>query len=596
MVLLAASALSGRPLHAQSATIANVHFDLTFDTATARSRSINMSMQFDVAGNGPVLLSLPVWTPGAYEVTYFDKNVLSFTPTSGGKPLAWDKTSYSKYRIQTAGAKTVRIDYVYRADSLDNAMAWSKPNFLLVNGTNVFLYPEGASLNLPATVTVHTQPDWKVATAMTPAGAARTFRESNYHDLVDMPFFIGAIDFDSAQANGKWNRLASYPAGTMDVAARSKLLDQIGKLLASEAAVLNEMPWQAYTTMIIWDSAYGGASALEHQRSHVGIYRTELLGQAVIPAVTAHEMFHAWNVKRLRPSEMWPYRYDAEQPTPWLWVSEGVTDYYADLAMVRSGVASTDEFLASTGGKIANVDGSQPVALEDASLSTWIHPRDGTGYLYYPKGSLAGLMLDILIRDASNNHRSLDTVMRELYTSAYKNGRGFTAQDFWGAVSRAAGGKSFTEFNARYIDGRDGYPWTTLLPLAGLRLHTDTIYDPRLGISVDGAPDAKVRVTDVVAGSAAAEAGVQAGDIVVSVGTVKISNPGASFDEFRRVYAGATTGSPLPIVVLRNSQEITLAGKLRQVPRTETKVTIDSAASAKAARIRDGILKGVIDS
>ena len=264
-----------------------------------------------------------------------------------------------------------------------------------------------------------------------------------------MPFFIGVMDLDSTQADGKWNRLATYPAGRMNSGARNTLLDQMGKLLHAEAAVFNnEMPWQTYSTMIIYDSTYPGASALEHQRSHVGVYSPSAIVDPILTSITAHEMFHAWNVKRMRPAEMWPYRYGAEEPTPWLWVSEGITDYYADLAMARTGMGGDSLFYATTGGKIANVAATPPVALEDASLSTWIHPADGTGYIYYPKGSLAGFMLDILIRDASNNRRSLDAVMRDVYTAAYKHGRGFTSEDWWGAVSRAAGGKSFADFNS----------------------------------------------------------------------------------------------------------------------------------------------------
>jgi predicted metalloprotease with PDZ domain len=111
-----------------------------------------------------------------------------------------------------------------------------------------------------------------------------------------------------------------------------------------------------------------------------------------------------------------------------------------------------------TTGKIEEVAAAPAVALEDASLSTWMHPTDGTGYLYYPKGSLAGLLLDILIRDASDNAAGLDDVMREVYQKTYKTGKGFTAQDWWGAVTRAAKGKGFTDFNARYIDGREPFP------------------------------------------------------------------------------------------------------------------------------------------
>ncbi|NUQ21723.1 MAG: PDZ domain-containing protein, partial [Gemmatimonadaceae bacterium] len=247
----------------------------------------------------------------------------------------------------------------------------------------------------------------------------------------------------------------------------------------------------------------------------------------------------------------------------------------------------------STSGKVTEVESARPVALEDASLSTWIHPTDGTGYLYYPKGSLAGFMLDIMIRDASDNRRSLDDVMRELYNTTYKKGRGFTGTDFWGAVSRAAGGKSFTEFNAKYVDGREPYPWATLLPLAGLRFHTDTIREPRLGIftAVDSGG---VRVTGIAEGSAAAAAGLRTGDVLVSVGDIRISD--ANFGEqFRAKYGSAAEGSALPIQLRRAGQTMTVNGALRFASRTQSSVAIDPNASPKAARIRAGIFHGTTD-
>ncbi len=188
----------------------------------------------------------------------------------------------------------------------------------------------------------------------------------------------------------------------------------------------------------------------------------------MLASLYAHEIFHAWNVKRMRPAEMVPYRYDRPQPTALLWISEGITDYYADLAEVRSGLTTPDQFYATTTGKIEEVASAPAVALEDASLSAWVKPVDGTDDTYYPKGSLAGLLLDIMIRDASDNRRSLDTVMREMYASSWKRSRGFTNEEWWQAVSRAAGGRSFAEFEKRYVDGRDEFPWDSVLPLGGL--------------------------------------------------------------------------------------------------------------------------------
>ena len=389
-------------------------------------------MSFDVAASGVVELSLPVWTPGAYSVSNFARNVMNFMAESGEEKVAWDKTDYDTWRIQ-APAGRVRVSFAFIADTLDNGMAWARPDFLMLNGTNVFLYPEGSGFDFAATLTITTEPDWRVATGMRHDGSR--YREASFHDLVDMPLFIGRFDLDSVSILGKWSRLASYPAGALSGEARKEFWDQVQNTVPAMAKVFGEVPWDAYTTLLIFDDAVPGGSALEHQNSHVGLYSPTMIGSLGLPLITAHEIFHAWNVKRLRPADLVPYRYDRAQPTPWLWMSEGITDYYADLALVRSGVAPAELFYAVTSGKMAAVAATPPVALEDASVNAWIDPRDGTQGIYYPKGSLAGLLLDILIRDASANRSSLDTVMRELYTSTFKKGLGFTGQEWWSAVS-----------------------------------------------------------------------------------------------------------------------------------------------------------------
>ncbi len=578
-----------------SAPITNVRYEVTFNRQLAEQRRVGVAMTFGVAGTGPVVLSLPAWTPGAYEISNFAKWVLDFTPTADGKPLAWDKLDFDTWRIRTGGARTVRVEFEYAADTLDNAMAWARPDFVLFNGTNLFLYPEGRPFEAPATVTVHTDAQWRVATGMTAtattgAGALpNTFSATNYHDLVDMPFFVGKFDIDSARIANKWFRLATYPVGSLSGAARQTAWDQLKKVVPPEVAVFGEAPWDAYTLMQIVDSTFGGASGLEHQNSHVDIVAPAYVGSDFQPSLYAHEIFHAWNVKRLRPADLWPYQYARPQPTPWLWVSEGITDYYADLAEVRGGVVDARGFYALTAAKINEVRSATPVALEDASLSTWVHPVDGTGYLYYPKGSLAGFILDILIRDASDNARSLDDVMRAVYQSTYKRGRGFTASDWWNAVSAAAGGTSFAAFNARYIDGREPFPWDSVLALAGLRSYQERI--PRLGVLTQGDPQG-VMVMNVDETGAAAAAGVKAGDYLLSVGDIAVEDQ--SFGaKMRAKYATMAEGTPLPIKVRRGTETITLSGKLRFGPG-EVGLDADSRASAKAVRIRDGILKGTV--
>jgi predicted metalloprotease with PDZ domain len=573
----------------RSVPITNLRYDLTLDSANAAAHTIKVAMSFDVTGPGTVLLSLPAWTPGAYEISNFARWLVGFTAAAGSTSLKWDKLDYDTWRVQPGSAKSLTVSFDYVADSLDNAMAWSRPDFAFFNGTNLMLYPEGRGFDFPATVTIKTEGEWRVATGMKPGAAAHSYTASNYHDLVDMPFFVGRIDYDSAQVAGRWTRLATYPAGALSGTTRQRLWNQISKMIPQEAAVFQETPWDTYTTMIIFDPRYPGASALEHSNSHLGIYNPGIISSPVLASITAHEIFHAWNVKRLRPADMVPYHYAEAQPTPWLWVSEGVTDYYADLALSRGGIIDSAGFMAETADKINTVSMAPATSLEDASLSTWIHPADGSGYLYYPKGSLAGLLIDIIIRDASNNAQSLDLVMRTLYQTTYKQGRGFTSADWWTAVSKASGGRSFNEFSARYIDGRDPFPFDQILPLAGLRMASDTVREPRLGIS-SAADSSGIIVAAVLPGGAAEVAGVRPGDRLLSIGDLSVTNP--EFGPAFRARYGKDDGGPLPIKVRRGADTLTLNGKVVLVSRVEHRLEADPSATEKAVRIRNGIMRG----
>jgi predicted metalloprotease with PDZ domain len=575
-----------------SAPIEGVSYELTVDSAHVGSRQLGVVMTFDVRGAAPVLLSLPAWSPGHYVLLWFARRVSHFSAEQAGRPLEWGQTDFQTWRITPRGPGRVRISFDYLADTIDRAVAWTRPNFSFFNGTNVFMYPVGRGFDWPATVTIHTEPSWRIATGMTPGSAEPdVFVADNYHDLTDMPTFVGRFDLDSVLIAERWIRLAWYPAGSLTPARRDRTFGWLRRIVPAEVAVFDEAPFRNYTVFQVSDTVVNGGG-LEHQSSQMDEVTTGQLDGPGLPGLFAHEFFHAWNVKRLRPADMVPYRYDDAQPTRWLWVSEGVTSYYGALAQVRGGVIDSSQFYADIANTVASVMASPPTALGDASLNSWIGSTDGSGGLYYPKGELAGFLIDVLIRDASDNRHSLDHVMRDLYVSTYKRGRGFTAAEWWAAVARNAGGRPFAEFARRFIDGRETFPYDSVLPLAGLLLSADSLREPRLGLS-EQEDSGEARVTDLNPTGAAAAAGIVVGDRIVSIGEVRVSDD-ASFAEFRSRYAGTAQAS-LPAVLRRGGQLVTVQVPVRFFGRRQVRLVPDPSASRKAVRIRHGIVSGTVD-
>jgi predicted metalloprotease with PDZ domain len=608
---------------ARSAPIADVRYDVTVDSAATRARSLAVAMHFKVAGSGPVVLALPAWSPGHYVLLWFARRVSQFTPTMNGAPLSWHQLDFQTWQLDgTTPGAAVTVDFHYLADTIDRAVAWTRPDFGFFNGTNVFLYPVGRGFDWPAQVAIHTDAGWNIATGMpeSPAGAAsadhgaehrpehrtdaitRTFTASNYHDLVDRPFFIGHFDFDSLAVSATvggptdhWVRAVNYPAGLVTGARMTRMLAALAKLAVTHAAVFHDMPWKTYTVLQIADPHPNGGG-LEHQDSQLDEIPPGAIDAPGLNGLYAHEMFHSWNVKRLRPADLVPYRYDDAQPTAWLWVSEGITSYYGDLGLVRSGLGDSAAFFAATADDIAGGAMVPATALADASLGAWVNPTDGSAGLYYPKGSLAGFMLDVLIRDASDNHHSLDDVMRSLYTTTYKQGRGFTSADWWRAV--AAAGRpgtpavAFADVRRRYIEGRDPYPWAAILPLAGLRLVSDSATLVQLGIGGAADSSGAVHVYSVSPQSAAASAGIIAGDRLIQLADVEMHGD-SSLAAFRQRYAHAA--GPVPVILSRGDQRMTV--QLPVTSRVYVTQRIDPVADApaKAARIRHGLLTGTTD-
>lgn len=585
----ATSAVAQLPPGTVSAPISNIAYQVTVDSAATAARQLAVTMDFTVLSASPVTLALPAWSPGHYTLIWFAARVSRFAAEQDGAPLEWGKVDHQTWRIVPRGPGQVRVTFRYLADTIDRAVAWTRPDFSFFNGTNLFLYPVGGGFDWPATVTVHTESGWRITTGMATDSAPGTFAATNYHDLVDMPFFVGRYDLDSTRVVGRWIRLAWYPAGSLTPARRDRLFGWLAKFVPAEAAVFMDVPFRNYTIFMVSDTVVN-AGGLEHQSSQMDELPTSALDEP-LPGLYAHEFFHAWNVKRLRPADLVPYRYDDIQPTRWLWVSEGVTSYYGALAQVRGGVTDSAGFLGDLVNTVAGVASVPPTSVGDASLAAWVDVSDGSAGLYYGKGALIGFLLDVMIRDASDGRHSLDDVMHDLYWATYKRGRGFTAAEWWGAVARAAGlpPARIAEFARRYVDGREPLPLDSVLALAGLRIATDTIREPRLGIAT-ALDSGAARVTAVFPGGAAEAAGIQVGDRLVSLGGVRVRDD-SSFATFRARYAG-TAETSLPAVLRSGGEQRTIQVPVRLFVRVAVRAVARPDASDKARRILRGLLSG----
>jgi predicted metalloprotease with PDZ domain len=571
-----------------SMPITSVRYDVTVDSAGTTMDKLKVEMSFSVASAGEAVLALPAWAPGNYGLKWFARRVSEFTALQNGKSLDWNKADPQTWRIKVPRPGRVQVSFRYLGDTIDFSAQYTRSrDFATLDGVGFCLYPVGRGFDWPAMIVIHVDSGARVLTGLQTSLDHNTWSAPTYHDLVDAPFFIGNFDIDSLKSGPVWIRIGSYPrGGSSTLTSRTKTLQFFSKLLPIEAAVFGEIPFTDYVVLQRGDPRGDNRGGIEHGNSQLVDLPEGNDWEGWRHFLYAHELFHAWNVKRLRPADLRPYRYDDMQPSPWLWVSEGLTSYYANVSLVRARLNEPAALFGVIASDIQQLRAAPPFAVTDASLSEWIQPVNGASGDYYAKGEVLGLLLDILIRDGSDNRHSLDDVMRTLYGSTYKKSRrGFTDRDWWGTASHLAGGRSFEDFNRRYVLGRDELPVDSVLALAGLALTKPK--QPEITMTGDRDGDC-LRVTSIVIGGAVEAAGIRAGDCVIAVAGVPIYSE-YSLREVRARNADSHLPS-LPVRIRRGKTTIDLPLPVRLVESDELAIKVLDGASSRARAIRDGIL------
>ncbi len=565
-------------LSVEAAGALQISYTVSFPEAQAHYADIEM----DIKGlsQSKLNLHLPVWTPGSYLVREFAKNVESFSVASGSKAVAFTKTRKNVWQINTQGLSSVKVKYRFYSFEISVRTAFIDATHAFLATSNMFFYPEGG-LNLPSTIHIIPYKNWdKVSTSLDMVGNDPfTVKSPNYDILYDSPIEVGNQDVFGFKAAGVNYEVAMYGGGNYD---KERLKKDMAQIIEVETAIFGENPNKRYV-FIVHNYSKGGGG-LEHLSSTVlGAARDGYAKESTYEGflgLVAHEHFHLWNVKRLRPIALGPFDYDNENYTTNLWIAEGFTAYYDNLAVRRTQLFPVEHYLGALAADFNTIDNTpgtkvQPLAM--ASFDAWIksyRPDENTvntSISYYNKGAIVGMMMDLEIINATQGRQSLDDVMRYMYNEYYKTKkRGYTDAEFKQAVEKFAG-KNMDEFYRKYINGVDKMDYDQYLGYAGYKAVDEYagLEGPDLGIRmvmVNG----KLRISSILRGTSAWVDGLSVNDELVSIDGVPATDP-------KTLMLNKRVGDKISVVVTRDGQTLTIPVTLLQ--STQVKYHIESMSS-----------------
>ncbi|WP_237144587.1 M61 family metallopeptidase [Pontibacter pamirensis] len=505
--------------------------------------------------------TLPVWAPGSYLVREFAKNVEGFEATDkSGKPLRSEKIDKNTWRVYSNKADVVRAKYNVYAYELSVRTSYLDASHGYVNGTSIFMYPEGYEKE-NGTLVVKPYNGWdKVSTGLKSTGNF-TYTFPNYDILADSPLEIGNHEVYTFTAAGVPHEVAMYGEGNYEP---NRLMADMKEVAEEAVKVMGELPVERYVFIV--HNLNRGGGGLEHLNSTTlqtsrWNYGTEA-GYNGFLSLVAHEYFHLWNVKRLRPLALGPFNYNEENYTDLLWVSEGITSFYDDLIVRRAGFITPQRYLDVVAGSITSVEntpGNKVQTVAEASYDAWIkyyrrsENSNNAEVSYYTKGGVLGQLLNMEIMEATDGEKSLDDVMRYMYNRYYKQlGRGFKEAEFKEALEKVSG-RNMDAFFRNYVNGTATPDYNEFFDAAGLRLVNTSEGSnlPNWGATT-AVSDGKVLVRGVSRGSSAYEGGLNVNDEIIAVNGYRVD------DDINRIVSGLGIGDTAEVLVTRDGKLQTL--------------------------------------
>jgi predicted metalloprotease with PDZ domain len=540
--------------------------------------------------NQPSLdLSLPVWSPGWYVIENYGKNVARFRVSEpGGRELRPAQVRKQTWRIDTKGISRVTVEFDYLANVLSANQARIAPDYAFFTGTQLYLLPEGHR-SRPSVVRFQAPSGWKIASGLDETADPAVFTAPEYDTLVDQPTLMGQFDVTRFTVDGKPHDLVVNPPGVFSADKTRTLAGHLAKLAETQGRIFGGLPYKKFVYFYFFRAAEASCSVLEHQNSFVALWNPDALplpddmvGQA------AHEFFHVWNVKRIRPVQMWPYDYARENETPLLWVSEGFTSYYTSLTSYRAGLKNARTFVGEIARGIGEVESNEArryISASDSSTSTWIGYASPPpfGISYYSQGRNLATLLDLSIRHDTNGVSGLDAVMRALFTDFYQRGRGFSTEDLIRVVNRITR-NSYESFFTRYVSGTDVPPYETIFGYAGYQVERATRKVPFLGVNLD----TMGRVTGAPPGFDARTGRLRQEDFILSVDGQTLEGQGAG-TVFRLL--NEKLGRNVRLRIRRGGEERELDIAVGFVELVNSRIVESQSPTAEQLRIRESWLQ-----
>jgi predicted metalloprotease with PDZ domain len=532
-------------------------------------------------------LKMAVWTPGSYLVREYARHVEDLVATgSAGTTLSVRKTRKNRWRVATGGAPAVTVRYRVYSREMSVRTNWVEAQFAMLNGAPTFITLHEGSAR-PHDVTLVLPSAWTTsATALDPApgGTPHHYLAPDFDTIVDSPIVAGNPAVYEFEVAGRRHALVNEgEAGVWDGPRSARDVEAI---VRATERLWRVIPYERYVFLNMITEAGGG---LEHRNSTLLMTnrwrtstRADYLGWL---GLVSHELFHAWNVKRLRPVELGPFDYENEVYTENLWVSEGFTDYYGDLLVRRADLSADDEYLRELSNLVRGLQTTPGRAVQSASQASydaWIRqyrPDENSPNVsisYYTKGAVVAFLLDARIRQATGGARSLDDLMR-LAFSRFSGARGFTTAEFRKAAGEVAG-VDLGPWFAHAVDGTGELDYGEAFAWLGLRFKPES-EDGRerkawLGLTTRN--DAgRLVVTQVRRGTPGYDAGFNVDDEIVAIDEFRVRGDqwGGRLEKYR-------PGQQVSVLVARRDRLLRLDATLGVEPGDPWRIEIDPLATA----------------